>query len=349
MTEDNCTRMLEKATAAQNKTKESVVRIQRQTEQTEQLGISTLEALRTHGRKLDDVSLDVHNANTKLHTSSKLQDRFDKWSGNLFGARKREAIKQANIQISIKSHAETLKVKEVYENEKYDLLSRKWKPDGMVLCSDPTIAAPALFDPLLYSKAIGSNGSNFAAGWKIDFTVIGLDAEGWTYAKNYKTLNKRGKSFSSCGLTTYVRRRKWKFEEKKGNEIFDSILERQNIRAERCRAANIHGATQSYSSIGYTPRGSASKFKSSGLVREFNDVPDADTNLQLEQLQSGSIEIDQGIHNISRNLENLANIAGIMGEEVRNQNMKIDSLAKNVDKLSDKQTVVIHRSKGYLR
>ena len=166
-------KMLNETEDTQQKTKDAVVRIQQQATATEDLGAATLEELRAQGRQMNDINNDIDDVNSKLDTASGLQDKFDVWSGSLFGFGKRKANKEAATEIASKQLEEMNNVKEVFENEKYDMLSRVWKSSSMTLCSNPATKAPQLFDP---RNQVSMENSK----WSIDFTLAGIDIEGWT-------------------------------------------------------------------------------------------------------------------------------------------------------------------------
>jgi hypothetical protein len=88
-------------------------------------------------------------------------------------------------------------------------MSRKWKSAGLYLCNAPDTPAPDLFDPSL-------QGSIADTRWSIDYSLTGIDAEGWTYAYDFGYLNKHGAGDSSAQWNSYVRRRKWKYTEASG-------------------------------------------------------------------------------------------------------------------------------------
>ena len=207
-------KMLNETEETQQKTKDAVVRIQQQANATEELGAATLEELRAQGRQMNDINNDINDVNAKLDTASGLQDKFDIWSGSLFGFGKRKANKEAATEIATKQMEEMNNVKEVFENEKYDMFSRVWKPSSMTLCSNPATKAPQLFDP---SNQVSMENSK----WAIDFSLAGIDIEGWTYAKDFAYLNKHGAGSPSGGWSDKVRRRKWKYSDTKvhGNEV----------------------------------------------------------------------------------------------------------------------------------
>jgi hypothetical protein len=206
-------KVIRDAEETQAKTQEAVIRIQQQTAQTKELGAATLEELRAQGRQMDDINEDVQKVNAKLDTASGLQDRFDAWSGNIFGFKKRAANKEAASEIAAKAREDMLNVKEVFENEKYEMMSGKWKPNGMTLCSAPSTKAPELFDPAVQSPGLSK--------WDIDFNLAGIDHEGWTYAGDFAYLNKHGAGTAQPAWNSYARRRKWKYSDKSGNEVVD--------------------------------------------------------------------------------------------------------------------------------
>jgi hypothetical protein len=64
-----------------------------------------------------------------------------------------------------------------------------------------------LFDPALQESIPNSK-------WAVDFSLASIDAEGWTYANTFSSLNKSGAGESSAKWNSYVRRRKWRYVEK---------------------------------------------------------------------------------------------------------------------------------------
>jgi hypothetical protein len=147
---------------------------------------------------------------SKLDQSQALQNRFDSWAGNWLGGKKRAAIKEAKQELASRSDEGLSVIKEVYENEKYDSFSRSWKPAGMTLASNPTVSAPEVFDPAVQEKSPESV-------WLIDYSLSGVDPEGWTYAKDFNYLNNKGVGESSPKWSCYVRRRKWRYHDKRSH------------------------------------------------------------------------------------------------------------------------------------
>jgi hypothetical protein len=143
-----------------------------------------------------------------LDQSAALQSKFDRWAGNWFGVKKRAALKEAATEIEQRNQQEYSKVREVYQNERYDAITRAWKKSGLVLCNNPTISMDDLFDP--YSQSHINTGN-----WIVDFNMTSIDAEGWTYGFDFATLNKTICGENAPKWNSYVRRRKWKYIEKK--------------------------------------------------------------------------------------------------------------------------------------
>jgi hypothetical protein len=222
-------RVLAETDEIQSKTKDTIFRIKQQTAETEALGATTLEELRKQGRQMDDINSELESVNNKLDQSEALQSRFDRWAGNWFGGKKNAAIKEAQAEIAEAQKNEHSKVKEVFQHEKYEALSRTWKNQGFVLCNTPTVAAPDIFDPT--SQTPESN-------WKIDYSLTGIDPEGWTYAYDFATLKKVGSGDPAPKWNSYVRRRKWKYEEKKV-ALGDSVEGVRQRHAERQQASKV--------------------------------------------------------------------------------------------------------------
>jgi hypothetical protein len=208
-------KMIKEADETQDQTLAAVDRIKQQTALTEELGAATLEELRAQGRQMDDINQDITAVNAKLDTASGLQDRFDRWSGNIFGFKKRAAEREADSEIAERAREEMQNIKEMFENEKYDMFSRTWKSAGMSLCNNPSQKAPELFDPNNQGGQMGNTR------WDIDFGFAGIDREGWTYAADLAYLNKHGAGTPEPAWNSKARRRKWKYTEKTGNEVID--------------------------------------------------------------------------------------------------------------------------------
>lgn len=206
-------KMLRETEDIQNQTKEATARIKAQIGETEVIANSTLQELREQGAQMDNVNMDVVGVQQKLDQSSNLQDTFDVWSGGLFGGKKRAAKKEASELSRQRVMEELNNVREVFENQKFDRLGRNWKNKSMTLCTDPSIKAPELFAPELQTGP--------SAKWVVDYSLVGIDGEGWTYAYDFPTLNKTGAGVNASTWNTYVRRRKWKMTERSGNAVMD--------------------------------------------------------------------------------------------------------------------------------
>jgi hypothetical protein len=306
-------KMIREAEETQNQTQEAVLRIQQQTAQTKELATATLDELRAQGRQMDDINEDVQKVNAKLDTAAGLQDRFDAWSGNIFGIKKRAANKEAASEIAAKAREDMLNVKEVFENEKYDMLSGKWKPHGMTLCSNPSSKAPELFDPASHSPGVSK--------WDIDFNLAGIDHEGWTYAADFAYLNKHGAGSPQPAWNSYARRRKWKYSDKSGNEVMDGVRTRQKERQSQRQAAAAAANQTQNEKIAAPSRANIGNMKSTGYTsagRNNRNKEELDQESQdgLARINQKDAEIDQGINIIANELDGLADIANSMKEEV---------------------------------
>lgn len=93
-------------------------------------------------------------------------------------------------------------VRDVYEQQKYDSFARKWKPHNFVLYSSPQTEIAPTFNPEI---AAGVKGSP----WVIDYAVMNVDAEGWTYSSAFHTLAGDGTGTATPLWNSKVRRRKW--------------------------------------------------------------------------------------------------------------------------------------------
>jgi len=115
-------------------------------------------------------------------------------------------MKEAAAEIAERNQYEFSKVREVFQHEKYDSLTRTWKKSGLVLCTDPNITCDDLFDPALQEHIENTR-------WIVDFSLNAIDSEGWTYAYDFATLNKSGAGDKEPKWNSYVRRRKWRYVE----------------------------------------------------------------------------------------------------------------------------------------
>jgi hypothetical protein len=158
----------------------------------------------------DDVNAELDSVNSKLETSKALQTRFDAWAGNWLGGKRSKAMKEAAEEIADRNKEDHSKIREVFQHEKFDSLSRGWRRAGLVLCNDPTLTCDDLFDP-----AVAETLSN--SHWVIDFSLSGIDAEGWTYSGKFSHLNKTGAGDPAPKWNSYVRRRKWRFVDRSEN------------------------------------------------------------------------------------------------------------------------------------
>ena len=122
--------MIRKAEEQQAATKETVFRIDRQLAETEEIGNQTLEELRKQGSQMEDINSDLDKVSSKLDQSAQLQSTFDKWAGNWWGGKKKQAMKEAAAEIANRDQQALSNVKEVFEHENYSSMSRNWKPAG---------------------------------------------------------------------------------------------------------------------------------------------------------------------------------------------------------------------------
>jgi len=348
---------LKEADEIQAKTKEAIWRIQRQAAEAEGLGTQTLEELRRQGEQMDDIHTELESVSQKLDQSQALQSKFDRWAGNWLGGKKAKAMKEAAAEIALRNQEEHSKIKEVFQQEKYDKLARKWRKHSLVLCTDPTLECNDLFDPAIQETIENSQ-------WSVDFTLVGIDAEGWTYAYDFATLNKTGAGDPAPKWNSYVRRRKWRMTDRSSsgsaalNEVKDRNEARKAKAAANAQAANgtANGSSKAADKIGYVPRNkqastlTASGLTSTGMTRggkdqELDDVSAAG----LARLKEQDAEIDAGIDAISKTIDNLGNIANTMKEETQMQNKKLNKIDEKMSTTTEKQTVVNARQRFLLK
>lgn len=341
---------LQEADELQDKTKDAIWRIQRQAAEAEGLGTQTLDELRRQGQQMDDIHTELESVSSKLDQSQALQSRFDAWAGNWLGGKKRSALKEAANEIAERNREEHSQIKEVFQHQKYDSLSRSWKRAGQVLCSDPSISCEDVFDPALAETMENSR-------WNIDFSLAGIDAEGWTYSDSFKTLNKTGAGDPTPKWNSYVRRRKWRFIDKTstGSAALDDVHDRNEARKAKASAQN---QSKHADKIGYVPRNKqpatlqATGLTSAGMMSKSSRADqqlDDESAAGLARLKSKDAEIDAGIDAISRTIDNLGNLAGQMKEETMIQNAKLDKIDAQMEKTHQKSTVVNARQRYLLK
>lgn len=162
------------------------------------------------------------------------------------------------------------------------------------------------------------------------------------------------------------------------------VTQRNEDRKERAAAS---AASRHTEKIGYVPRNkqaagmSASGLTSAGMMGQSRNDPsqtlDEDSAAGLARLREQDAEIDVGIDQISRQIDNLTNIAGAMKDEVLycmsplsainlhvgisaltvrvhhqqtiSQNQKLDRIDGTMQKATEKQTVVNARQRYLLK
>jgi hypothetical protein len=328
----------------QQATKDGIFRIQRQLAETEQMGNQTLDELRKQGGQMDDIASDLGKVSDKLDQASSLQNTFDKWAGNWFGGKKKAALKEAAAEIAARENDALSKVKEVFEQETFTSMSRKWVSAGLVLCNDPTVSAPErLFDP--------KTEADTDVGWMIDYSLSGIDAEGWTYAYDFNSLNTKGVGKSAADWNCYVRRRKWRYNDNRNeNAQVAEVRARNQARLEKMRPRGTGGDV---GKIGYVPRAQQAKISASGLTstvgRKKQEDLDDESAQGLAGLRANDQEIDQGLDNLSNALDRVANIAEGFKYETTKQNNQLKQVDELMTKAADKATVINSRQKHLLR
>jgi len=342
---------LQEADKIQDKTKEAIWRIQRNAAEAEELGAQTLDELRRQGQQMDDINNELDAVSAKLDTSKALQAKFDAWAGNWLGGKRRAAMNEAAQEIQDRGKEDHSKIKEVFQHDKYDALTRTWKRAGLVLCTDPSVACNDLFDPSTAEQVENSR-------WMIDFSLAGIDAEGWTYAYDFATLNKTGAGDSAPKWNSYVRRRKWRYVDRTGGAGGSGLDEVSARNDERKTKLSQQQQSKHAEKIGYVPRNKqASSMQASGLTSggmmgrggRADEPLDEESAAGLQRLREKDAEIDAGIDAISRQMDNLNNIGNAMKDEVLSQNAKLEKMEGNMQKTTEKQTVVNARQRYLLK
>lgn len=338
-------KMLQQTNEVQDKTKEAIWRIQRQAAEAEQIGTKTLDELRRQGQQMDDINNEIASVSSKLDQSKALQSRFDRWAGNWLGGKKSAALREAAAEINERNVNEHTKIKEVFQHEKFDSLSRTWKKAGLVLCTDPSVSCDDVFDPALQETLEKSS-------WSVDFSLQGIDAEGWTYAYDFATLNKVGAGDKEPKWNSYVRRRKWRYVEQRagmGGSAVDEVVQRNEERKNKASASN------KLAQAGYVPRNkqpTASGLTSSTMVgkgKAKDQELDNESAAGLKKVQETDSEINAGLAAIDKTLDNLNALAGAMKDETLAHNEKLERIDNSMQKTMEKQTVVNARQRFLLK
>jgi hypothetical protein len=333
----------------QEKTKETIFRIQRTAAETEAIGAQTLDELRRQGAQMDDVNAELDSVSSKLDQSQALQSRFDRWAGNWLGIKKGKALKEAANEIAERNQTEYSKIKEVFQHEKFDGISRTWKKAGLVLCSDPSISCDDVFDPAEQASLTNSK-------WQVDFSLAGIDMEGWTYAYDFARLNKVGAGDPAPKWDSYVRRRKWRYVESTSrssgavSEVSQRNEERKNKAAASRQADKFGGYVSRNKNVGTLQESGLTSTSLTGGRRGAADQElDAESAAGLARVKETDAEIDAGIDAISRTMDNISNMSAQMRDETATQNVKLEKMDENMNRAMQKQTVVNARQRQLLK
>ena len=91
---------IQAADGIQHKTKTSLHRIQQQTAQTEELGGNALAKMREQRLQANKVQMDAEDLNASLDKTKKMQNSFDRWSGNWRWRRKSQSPTQPDKSVT---------------------------------------------------------------------------------------------------------------------------------------------------------------------------------------------------------------------------------------------------------
>jgi len=212
------------------------------------------------------------------------------------------------------------------------------------------VAAPDIF---------GKGGAAQAdSSWMIDYSLAGIDAEGWTYAKDFPSLNKTGAGDAKPAWNSYARRRKWRFHDKRANASenaqINEVRERNAARMDKLKPKTQLSQADK---IGYVPRAAQAKMAQSGLSNsrmasqtgKNEEDLDEDSAAGLAGLKANDAEIDQGLDRIASAVDRIGNIASAMGSEARAHTDKLDKINDSMSKTADKTSVINARQKHLLR
>ena len=92
--------VIQAADGIQHKTKTALYRIQQQADQTEELGGNALAKMREQRLQANKVRMDAEDLNVNLDKTTKMQNSFDRWSGNWFSRREKQAPTRVDKKVT---------------------------------------------------------------------------------------------------------------------------------------------------------------------------------------------------------------------------------------------------------
>ena len=92
--------VIQAADGIQHKTKTALYRIQQQADQTEELGGNALAKMREQRLQANKVQMDAEDLNASLDKTKKMQNSFDRWSGNWFSRREKQAPTRVDKKVT---------------------------------------------------------------------------------------------------------------------------------------------------------------------------------------------------------------------------------------------------------
>jgi hypothetical protein len=282
-------KMLSQAEKTQEDTKAAAIRIKQRLQETEDIGSATLQQLGHQGHQLDELHNELTDIDNKLAQTTQLQSNFDFWAGNWSGTKKSAAGQEAKNYIAAQSDNKGLHVSDIYEQQKYHSMGRSWKKHNFVQVSNTSTEVIPAFDPEL-------SYVNKISAWKVDFSLPNIDPEGWTYSADFKSLDTNGSGISTPVWNSYVRRRKWRHENKTSSSaaVIEDVGKRNLERKKVVTGTDVSAQKGSidYKNIQLVDTGRVSTVDNVRGVRDESQRLDQETEARMGNLKAGDAHID---------------------------------------------------------
>jgi hypothetical protein len=250
------------------------------------------------------------------------------WAGNFFGIDKscltesQEEIKKNNKN----------KIKEVYQYQSKNLFG-VWKNDGLYVFNDTSIKCDYLFDPDLIIK-------NPNTKWKIDYFIENIDKDGWTYMNKLQILNNSTSS-NKDNWNVNLRRRKWCLND---NDILKNVHISDIVN--RSNTMKNNNINQNKNNNIYQNKNNNININ---LIDSQTQIREHESNKDLEKINIKNSKIDEGIFQISNQIDKLLNLTTEIKEENIKNNHIINKLENSIDDNYEKVSYVNSIQKNILK
>ena len=360
---------LEEAKRVQEETKKRLDNTQRMLQETDEVADETAQRLAQQTEQIGDITDTVDGSLATLQQVDKNIDTFEKWRGNFFGG-KRKAEEHAIITGDDGS-LDRDGFREVLENEVWATFKREW-----VAASEPPVFSSVTGDPLpeyllthLPPRDLRSPTYETPLGtWELDFNRQTIDAEGWSYAKDFEHFMDSSKVKSAPDWRCHARQRSWLFSKNENTAMNEEVREIRDRQEERRREGFVNSSNNSSSKNGETVKidmhgvfgegGGGIKLSQTGTKGDWRSAINGNTEegRQLTQEERNGLreishndhEMDGQIDMIGNMIDGLGDKARNMNQEVTHQNEMLDNMERKVQDEQDKLSKVTQRVKWNL-